>query len=77
LTGKYARFIMLANLLVAIVNPDQFLLALDLYPMEATAMGGRFSHDVLADIQASIPLEPETATRVEEALAILSDGEEA
>lgn len=60
---------------VAIVNPGQFLLALELYPMEASALAARFGHDVLADIQATVPLEPETAARVAEALAMLK-GEE-
>lgn len=58
----------------AIVNPGQFLLALELYPMEAKALAARFGRDVLADIQATVPLEPETAARVAEALAITSTG---
>lgn len=53
---------------VAIVNPGQFLLALELYPMETGALAARFGRDVLADIQATVPLEPETAARVAEAL---------
>ena len=60
---------------VAIVNPGQFLLALELYPMEAKALAARFGRDMLADIQATVPLEPETAARVAEALAMLR-GEE-
>jgi predicted nucleic acid-binding protein len=55
---------------VAIINPGQFLLALELYSMEVTALAARFGHDVLADIQATVPLEPETAARVAEALRI-------
>jgi len=62
---------------VAIVNPGQFLLALELYPMEAAATAARFSRDVLEGIQASVPLEPETASRVAEAVAMLSDEREA
>jgi putative PIN family toxin of toxin-antitoxin system len=54
---------------VAIVNPGQFLLALELYPMEAAAMASRFSSDVLVEIQAHVPLEPGTAARVAEAVA--------
>jgi putative PIN family toxin of toxin-antitoxin system len=54
---------------VAIVNPGQFLLALELYPMEAGAMASRFGHDVLVGIQAGMPLEPGTAARVAEAVA--------
>jgi hypothetical protein len=62
---------------VAIVNPGQFLLALELYPMEARALAARFGRDVLADIQASVSLEPEAAARVAEALAMLSGEEKA
>jgi len=62
---------------VAIVNPGQFLLALELYPMEVGAIAARFGCDVLADIQANVPLEPKTAARVAEALAMLSGEEEA
>ena len=58
---------------VAIVNPGQFLLALELYPMRARALAARFDHDVLTDIQATVPLEPGTAARVAEALTMLSD----
>jgi putative PIN family toxin of toxin-antitoxin system len=57
---------------VAIVNPGQFLLALELYPMEARALAARFGRDVLLDIQATVPLEPATATRVAETLTALS-----
>lgn len=59
---------------VAIVNPGQFLLALELYPMEARALAARFSRDVLADILATVPLEPETVARVAEALTSASSG---
>ena len=62
---------------VAIVNPGQFLLALELYPMDVAAMATRFSRDVLEGIQASVPLEPETASRVAEAVAMASDDDEA
>jgi len=55
---------------VAIVNPGQFLVALELYPMEPAAMATRFGREMLADIQATVPLEPETAARVVEALVI-------
>jgi putative PIN family toxin of toxin-antitoxin system len=60
---------------VAIVNPGQFLLALELYPMATAAMAERFGHDVLADIQTMVPLEPGTAARVTAALAALSGKE--
>jgi hypothetical protein len=59
---------------VAIVNPGQFLLALELYPMEARALAARFGRDVLEDIQATVPLEPETAARVAETLTRLEEG---
>jgi putative PIN family toxin of toxin-antitoxin system len=57
---------------VAIVNPGQFLLALELHSMDVAAMAARFSHDVLASIQVSVPLEPETAKRVVEAIESLN-----
>ena len=62
---------------VAIVNPGQFLLALELYPMDVAAMATRFSRDVLEGIQASVPLETETTSRVAEAVAMLNDEREA
>jgi putative PIN family toxin of toxin-antitoxin system len=58
---------------VTIVNPGQFLLALELYPMEAAAIAARFGRDVLEDILASVSLDPETAARVAEAVAMVSD----
>lgn len=60
---------------VAIVNPGQFLLALELYPLEAEAMTRRFSRSVLTDIQVAIPLEPAAAARLAAALAIFNDEE--
>lgn len=57
---------------VAIVNPGQLLLALELHPMDAEAMAARFGSDVLGDIRANVPLEPGTATRAVKALALLS-----
>jgi hypothetical protein len=42
--------------------------------MAATALAGRFAREVLAGIQANIPLEAETAARVGEALSIASTG---
>ena len=58
---------------VAVVNPGQFLIALELYSMDAVAMAERFSPDVLTDIQTTLPLESTTAARVAAALAALSD----
>ena len=56
---------------MAIVNPGQFPLAIELYSKEARALATRLGRDVLADIQATVPLEPKTAARVAEALAML------
>ena len=53
---------------VAVVNPGQFLLALELYAMDAAALAARFGRDVLEEILASVPLEPGTAARVGEAI---------
>jgi hypothetical protein len=58
---------------VAIVNPGQFLLALELYPLEAEAMTRRFTRSVLTDIQVAVPLEPATAARLAAALTIFND----
>jgi hypothetical protein len=55
---------------VAIVNPGQFLLALGLHRMEGGAMAERFGPKVLKGILETVPLEPEAASRVEEALAL-------
>lgn len=56
---------------IAIVSPGQFLLALELHAMDPAAIAARFGGDVLRDIQANIPLEPEIGARVEEALALI------
>lgn len=52
----------------AIVNPGQFLLALELYAMSPTAMGERFDRDTLKDIQQVVPLESSTANRLIQAI---------
>jgi putative PIN family toxin of toxin-antitoxin system len=57
---------------IAIVSPGQFLLALELRSMDAAALAARFGRDVLRDIQANIPLEPETAAQVAQALTLIS-----
>lgn len=54
---------------VAIVNPGQFLLDLELYPLDARRIAARFDRTMLADIQAAVPLEPGTAGRLAEALS--------
>lgn len=53
---------------VAIVSPGQFLVALELYAMEPPDMLTRFGRNVLADIQVAIPLDPDTAAHVAQAL---------
>jgi len=58
---------------VAIVNPGQFLLALELYGMESVAIVERFELAVLRGILETVAMEPETAARVEEA-GLLSGG---
>ena len=52
---------------VAIASPGQFLLALELHAMDAAAMAQRFAPEVLAEIEAAIPLEPDTAARLADA----------
>jgi putative PIN family toxin of toxin-antitoxin system len=56
---------------IAIVNPGQFLLALELHQLDVDALTERFSCDVLVEITRVIPLDPDTADRVNEALARL------
>lgn len=58
---------------VAIVNPGQFLLAVELYSLEPGAMAQRFGREMLAGIQDTVPLEPDTAERVAAALALADD----
>lgn len=55
---------------VAIVNPGQFLLALELHRLDAEAMAARFDAATLRAIEVSLPLEAETASRVRVALAL-------
>jgi putative PIN family toxin of toxin-antitoxin system len=49
-------------------NPGQFLLALELSMLDADAMAQRFDRGTLVDIQQSLLLEPETASRLARAL---------
>ena len=60
---------------VAVVNPGQFLLALELHSMEAETLAARFKGEVLAEIIETIPLDPETITCLYEALAHLDKSE--
>jgi putative PIN family toxin of toxin-antitoxin system len=62
---------------MAIVNPGQFLLALELYDMDAGVIAARFDRDTLVGIQAAVPLEPGTAARLAGALAMINSREEA
>ena len=58
---------------VAIVNPGQFLLALELHALDVKALARRFDLETLVGIQQSLPLEPETAARLLEAIALAAD----
>ena len=60
---------------VAIVNPGQFLLALELHPLDPGTIAVRFQREVLEGIRSMIPLEPGTAARLERALGTLDDQE--
>ena len=53
---------------VVIHNPGQFLLALELSMLDAAAMSQRFEAGTLVDIQKSLLLEPETASRLATAI---------
>ena len=57
---------------IAIVNPGQFLLALDLYALDADVIASRFHRDVLLRLREHLPLEPETLARLETALFLAS-----
>ena len=54
---------------VAIVNPGQFLVALELYPLPVAALVNRFTNPMLAEIHATIPLDPDTEARLRRALS--------
>ena len=58
---------------VAIVNPGQFLLALELHALDVKALVRRFDLETLVGIQQSLPLEPETAARLLEAIALAAE----
>jgi len=57
----------------AIVNPGQFLLALELHALDVKALVRRFDRETLVGIQQSLPLKPETAARLLEAIALAAD----
>jgi uncharacterized protein len=53
-----------------LLNPGQFLLALELYALDAAEMAAQFDRARLVAIQAAIPLEPGTAGRLANALEL-------
>ena len=55
---------------VVIHNPGQFLLALELSMLDANAMAQRFDGGTLADIQETLLLELETASRLAAAVEL-------
>jgi hypothetical protein len=55
---------------VAIVNPGRFLLALELHALDVKVMARRFDLETLVGIRQFLPLEPETAGRLLEAIAL-------
>jgi uncharacterized protein len=57
----------------AIVNPGQFLLALELHALDVKALVRRFDPETLLDMQQLLPLEPETAGRLLDAIALAAD----
>lgn len=59
---------------VVILNPGQFLLALELSMLEPSAMAQRFGRDTLLDIQQTLLLEPETASRLAAAVDLAVGG---
>jgi glycogen debranching enzyme len=59
---------------VVIHNPGQFLLALELSMLEASAMVQRFGRDTLLAIQQTLLLEPETASRLATAMGLATGG---
>jgi len=59
---------------MAIVNPGQFLLALELNSMDAAELATRFGREVLESIQATTPLAPEDGAKVAQALLLRGEG---
>ena len=53
---------------IAILNPGQFLLALELYSLNAEEMIKHFGHEALIGIRETIFLERDTSIRLESAL---------
>jgi hypothetical protein len=59
---------------IVLHNPGQFLLALELSMLEASAMVQRFDRDTLLAIQQTLLLEPETASRLAKAVGRATAG---
>jgi putative PIN family toxin of toxin-antitoxin system len=57
---------------VAIHNPGPFLLAVELSMLDSSAMAQRFDRRTLMDIQETLLLEPETASRLAAAVDLAS-----
>jgi len=56
---------------VAIVNPGQLLVAIELFGLTAAEMAERYDRPTLADIQTLIPLEPDNGRRLAAALGLV------
>lgn len=53
----------------AIVNPGQFLAAIELHSLDARSMAQRYCHAVLVEVHDHLPLDVDTLARLEKALA--------
>ena len=60
---------------VVIRNPGQFLLALELSMLDSNAIAQRFDRSTLVDIQETLLLEPETASRLAAAVDLAARDE--
>lgn len=54
---------------LSIVNPGEFLLALDLYELPVDALSHRFTKPALEEILAKVPLDPKATNKLRQALA--------
>lgn len=55
---------------LSIVNPGEFLLALDMRELPVDVLSHRFSKLALAEISAKVPLDPQAANKLRQALAL-------
>lgn len=53
---------------IAIVNPGQFLAALELHSLDATSLAQRFRREALAEIRDRLPLDADTLSKLEAAM---------